>query len=266
MNKKNTISLMVLALLSTSLLAACASSPAAAQTDQGAIPAEPLVPQASAPSAAVANNDTEGVAVTSDEGISGTDQPTPATAIAPQPTGVLSAEEAAGLLYMREEEKLAHDVYLTLYEKWGTAVFQNIAGSEATHTEAVLTLIERYGLTDPAAGNDRGIFADPALQALYNQLSEQGSQSLSGALRVGAAIEEIDILDLEERLGQTDQPDIILVYQNLTAGSQNHLRAFVSVLGQQVGETYQPQYLSQAAFDEIMSSQNGRGQRGGPGN
>ena len=257
MNKKNIVSLMVLALLSTSLLAACASSPAAAQTDQGAIPAEPLVTQASAPSAAVA--------VTSDEGITGTDQATPATAIAPQPTGVLSAEEVAGLLYMREEEKLAHDVYLTLYEKWGTAVFQNIAGSEASHTEAALTLIERYGLVDPAAGNDRGVFADPALQALYNQLIEQGGQSLSGALRVGAAIEEIDILDLEERLSQTDQPDIILVYQNLTAGSQNHLRAFVSVLGQQVGETYQPQYLSQAAYDEIMSSQNGRGQRGGPG-
>ena len=261
MNKKNTVSLMILALLSTSLLAACASSPAVAQTDQGAIPVELLVTQASAPSAAVANNDTEVAAVTSNEG----EQPAPATAIAPQPTGVLSAEEVAGLLYMREEEKLAHDVYLTLYEKWGTAVFQNIAGSEATHTEAVLTLIEQYGLADPAAGNNRGVFADPALQALYNQLIEQGSQSLSGALRVGAAIEEIDILDLEERLSQTDQPDIILVYQNLTAGSQNHLRAFVSVLGQQTGETYQPQYLSQAVFDEIMSSQNGRGQRGGPG-
>lgn len=261
MNKKNTVSLMVLALLSTSLLAACASSPAAAQTDHGPIPAEPLVTQTSAPSAAVANNDTEVAAVTSDEG----DQPAPATAIAPQPTGVLNTEEAAGLLYMREEEKLAHDVYLTLYEKWGTAVFQNIAGSEATHTEAVLTLIERYGLADPAAGNDRGVFADLALQALYDQLIGQGSQSLSDALRVGAAIEEIDILDLEKRLSQTDQPDIILVYQNLTAGSQNHLRAFVSVLEQQTGETYQPQYLSQAVFDEIISSQNGRGQKGGRG-
>ena len=263
MNKKNTISLMILALLSTSVLAACASSPAIARTNESAIPAEPLVPQASATPAVVANNDTEGVA---DEGITGTDQAAPATAAAPQPTGVLSAEEVAGLLYMREEEKLAHDVYLTLYEKWGTAVFQNIASSEATHAEAVLTLIERYGLADPAAGYNRGVFADPALQALYNQLIEQGGQSLSGALRVGAAIEEIDILDLEERLSQTDQPDIILVYQNLTAGSENHLRAFVSVLGQQTGETYQPQYLSQAVFDEILSSQNGRGQKGGRGN
>ncbi len=34
------------------------------------------------------------------------------TAIAPLGTGKLSAEETAGLLWMREEEKLAHDVYI----------------------------------------------------------------------------------------------------------------------------------------------------------
>ena len=114
-----------------------------------------------------------------------------------------------------------------------------------------------------SAGNARGVFTDPELQALYDQLVAQGSESLSSALRVGAAIEEIDILDLEERLAQTAQPDIVQVYQNLLAGSSNHLRAFVSVLEQQTGETYQPQYLSQTVFDEILSEQNGRGRRGG---
>lgn len=58
----------------------------------------------------------------------------------------LSAEEIAGLYYMREEEKLAHDVYLNLYDRWGAQVFANIAESETAHTEAVRQLILAHGL------------------------------------------------------------------------------------------------------------------------
>ena len=47
---------------------------------------------------------------------------------------------------------------------------------------------------------------------------------------MGAAIEEIDILDLQERLAQTDNADIQQVFNNLLNGSYNHLRAFVSTL------------------------------------
>ena len=35
-------------------------------------------------------------------------------------------------------------------------------------------------------------------------------------------------------------------------GSWNNLRSFVSTTHKQTGETYQPQYLSQAAYDTIM--------------
>jgi hypothetical protein len=184
------------------------------------------------------------------------------SAIAP---GTLSPEEAAGLAYMREEEKLAHDVYLTLYEQWGTNVFQNIARSEQTHTTAIKTLLDRYSLDDPAAGNGVGVFDDPDLQALYNTLVVQGSASLADAFKVGAAIEEIDILDLQERLAQTDNADIQRVYQNLENGSHNHLRAFVSNLGNQTGEVYQPQYLSQEAYDAIVNSNSGSGRGGNQG-
>ena len=55
---------------------------------------------------------------------------------------VISDEEATGLIFMREEEKLARDVYLTLYDVWETAVFDNIASSEQTHMDAVLMLID----------------------------------------------------------------------------------------------------------------------------
>jgi hypothetical protein len=173
-------------------------------------------------------------------------------------SSVLSNDEIAGLLFMREEEKLAHDVYLTLYELWGQQTFAKIAESEQTHTDTIRRLLDAYGLEDPAAGREVGDFADTDLQALYDQLVVQGSASLDTALRVGAAIEEIDILDLEEQLDRTDKDDIRLVYENLRSGSENHLRAFTSVI-EKKGGTYQPDYLSQDAYDLIVSTSSGRG-------
>jgi hypothetical protein len=201
------------------------------------------------------------VTVTDDAGSTNIDRPALDVALDGQPVGVLSEEEVAGLLFMREEEKLARDVYLALYEEWGLNVFQNIAQSEATHMDAVLTLIERYGLKDPAASTAEGEFVDETLQGLYDQLVEEGSRSLADALKVGAAIEEIDILDLQTHLAETEQPDIQLVYQNLLKGSRNHLRAFASNLERHEGETYAPQYLSADAYDEIVGTgvERGRG-------
>ncbi|MEE8120283.1 MAG: DUF2202 domain-containing protein [Anaerolineales bacterium] len=158
----------------------------------------------------------------------------------------LSEAEADGLSFMREEEKLARDVYLMLYEQWGIKIFNNIARAEETHMSAVADLLERYGLPDPAADTAVGVFTNPELQALYDQLMEDGSQSLADALRVGALVEEVDILDLETYIAQTDNEDVLLVYQNLLKGSYNHLRAFTSTLERQTGEIYQLQLLESA--------------------
>lgn len=183
------------------------------------------------------------------------------------PAGELSAEEAASLLFMREEEKLAHDVYITLYELWGQQTFRNIADSEQAHTDSVKALLDRYNLDDPATGQN-GVFTNPDLQSLYTELVARGSQSLAEALKVGAAIEEIDILDLQERLAQTDNADIQLVFNNLLKGSGSHLRAFTSALQAQTGETYQPQYLSAQAYQTLLGGATGGqgGRRGGGGN
>jgi hypothetical protein len=183
-------------------------------------------------------------------------------------TDGLTDDEIADLLFMREEEKLARDVYLALYDVWGMNVFQNIAASEQTHTDSVLGLLTTYGLTDPVGDNAPGVFANADLQALYNDLVATGSQSLADALRVGAAIEEIDILDLDEAIARTQPADIIQVYQSLRAGSENHLRAFTSTLEQQTGETYQPQYLAAELYDAILSGtqSQGNGNAGSNGN
>jgi hypothetical protein len=179
------------------------------------------------------------------------------------PASDLSQEETAALLFMREEEKLARDVYNALYEIWGQPTFTNIAASEQAHMDEIKLLLDRYNLADPAL--EPGSFTDPNLGALYDQLVGQGSLSLVDALKVGAAIEEIDILDLEERLAMTDNADLQQVFTNLMMGSYNHLNAFTGVLSMQTGEVYQPQYLSAEAYAAIASGQtgNGNGYRGG---
>lgn len=166
----------------------------------------------------------------------------------------LSPEEIAGLLYMREEEKLAHDVYVALFNIWGTQVFANIAESETEHTEAIRQLILSHGLPDPAATTAPGVFVNPDLQALYDQLVAMGQVSQNDALAVGCLIEETDIRDINDKKAQVeDEPDIVLVYDNLLCGSRNHLRAFNSTLLQQ-GVTYVPQVLTQTEWDAIALS------------
>ncbi len=175
------------------------------------------------------------------------------------PVADLTDEEIAGLLWMREEEKLAHDVYVTLYDLWGLQIFSNISEAETRHTTAVQQLLDRYDLDDPAAGNPVGTFTDPAIQALYDELVARGSVSIVDALTVGATIEDLDIVDLQERA--TGTPDIAMVYANLERGSRNHLRAFVRTL-ERYDASYSPSHLSQAAFDAIVSTPTERGSRG----
>ncbi len=172
----------------------------------------------------------------------------------------LSAEEVADLLHMREEEKLARDVYLALYDKWGLTIFQNIAKAEQTHMDAVGDLLKTYGIPDPVAKTKdaRGVFESPKLQDLYKQLVAQGSASEIDALKVGATIEDLDIKDLNEAISRTTHSDIQQVYENLKRGSENHMRAFMSNLRAR-GADYTPQYISEAEFQQILQGSNGKG-------
>ena len=175
--------------------------------------------------------------------------------LAALPIETLSVAEQASLAFMREEEKLAHDVYAQMDARWGasTRVFGNIANSEATHTEAVRQLLLRYSLVDPAATLAAGLFQNTTLQGLYTQLAASGAVSLIEALKVGAAIEEIDMIDINTALLNIDNQDIRLVYDSLLKGSRNHLRSFVNTLLNQ-GVTYMPQYMDALAYAAIIST------------
>ena len=189
------------------------------------------------------------------EGNSTFDSTVLGTTIAALPVETLSAAESASLIFMREEEKLAQDVYTQLGIVWGSQsrVFGNIARSEATHTEAIRQLLLRYTLADPAATLAAGVYQNATLQGLYTQLVAAGTPALVDALKVGAAIEEIDMIDLNKALLEIDNQDIVLVYQNLLKGSRNHLRAFVNALSGQ-GVTYAPQYMTIADYQAIIST------------
>lgn len=129
------------------------------------------------------------------------------------------------LLYLIEEEKLAHDVYTVLGETWGGNTFSNILGSETSHQDQVLNLLNSYGLTDPRS-SEIGVFVNPDLQALYDQLIAQGMTSQAEAYKVGVLIEETDITDLTTAINSTSDATIVATLEKLRSASESHLAAF----------------------------------------
>ena len=166
----------------------------------------------------------------------------------------LDYEEEQSLVFMREEEKLARDVYLTFHEQWEKPVFANIAESEQTHTDTIEEMLDKYGVPDPVVDDTIGVFVNSFLLEKYYELVAKGQVSELDALMVGAFIEELDIIDLQEAIDSTDQEDLEQVYSNLMRGSRNHLRAFVELIEDATGEDYSAQLLDQDAVDAIADS------------
>jgi hypothetical protein len=157
----------------------------------------------------------------------------PVSAKKPDSTALLPEDVAAMLQFMREEEKLAHDVYALFNGIYGdeTNTFANIMVSEQRHTDAVKTLLQKYGVDDPAANTVPGEFVDGDLQALYNILVSVGQEGLVEALEVGVAIERKDMTDIVEAIElSVAYKDIVRVYSNLLAGSESHLEGFLTAL------------------------------------
>lgn len=174
----------------------------------------------------------------------------------------LSNEEKQGIQLMREEEKLAHDVYLFLNEKWELPVFNNISQAETRHFNAIGFLIENFELTD-LAKKEIGSFQNEELQHLYDSLTQKGSESLIAALQVGAFIEEVDIQDLQNLISSTSNETIQNTYKNLLRASGNHIRAFTSQLESR-NNPYSPTILNEKEYLAILDMPHQKG--GGNGN
>jgi hypothetical protein len=166
-----------------------------------------------------------GAAFAGKKGQAGANHPTTtATALT-----VLSGDEVSTLLWMREEEKLARDVYIVMNEKWSAKIFARIAASEQKHFDAIGKKLALYGIPDPALPGI-GDFSVPELQAMYDKLVSQGNVSYVEALKVGVTIEEEDVKDLEAAIAETNAVPLEITYVHLLNGSENHLASFIKVL------------------------------------
>lgn len=165
---------------------------------------------------------------------------------------ILSSDDKEGLVLMREEEKLARDVYSSLYARWNQPVFSRIMESEERHGEMVKSLLIRFGVEDPYISGE-GQFSSSELQTLYARWVDKGQKSLKDAFEVGAMIEDLDISDLDRLSTSTQNADIKEVYALLNEGSQNHLRAFAKQLDR-MGIEYTPQYISPERWETILSA------------
>jgi hypothetical protein len=165
----------------------------------------------------------------------------------------ITAQEAQDLQFLIEEEKLARDVYLFSSQLYDLAIFENIAASEQTHMDRVESLLDRYNLDNPTLGAGEGEFTNQDLQDLYNDLTENAQISLINALIAGATIEDLDIADIEHLIQNTAKANLLQVYDNLTCGSRNHLRAFINEI-ELNNASYNPQFINQELFDDIINS------------
>ena len=166
---------------------------------------------------------------------------------------LLSEEEISDLIFLRQEEKLAGDIYSYAFEIYGVNIFSNITSSERTHAASVLNLLNVYKIDDPVPGYGNGKFKDTGLQTLYNQLKEIVGRSKEDALIAGATIEDLDIRDIQDFYRNTERTDILKVYDQLQCGSRNHMRAFTGQL-EQLSLSYSPQYISMEEFNNIVNS------------
>ncbi|MBN1322563.1 MAG: DUF2202 domain-containing protein [Methanotrichaceae archaeon] len=162
----------------------------------------------------------------------------------------LTAQEVEGVTYIREEEKMARDLYREFGSIHNLSIMNATANSEQNHMDAVKVLIDRNGIADPVV-EARGAFTASSFQEIYENYSATGQASPEEALRIACSIEEMSITDLSSRLNETDSEEIRVTYVGLLEGSKKHLRSFVGVLNER-GESYSPAHLSQAEFDEIV--------------
>jgi len=166
----------------------------------------------------------------------------------------LSPIAAQNLLHMREEEKVARDVYFVLGVQWNAGVF-NITNAEQAHMDAMKNMLDRFGLVDPITDNTVGVFPTQTFADLYAYLLDLGSDSVVDAYKVGALIEELDLVDLRIAVLEVQDPVLRNAYEELMRGTRNHLRAFARKI-YAAGETYEAQYLTQEEFDAIANSDN----------
>ncbi len=161
----------------------------------------------------------------------------------------LTESEIDGINLIREEDKLARDVYRELYKTWDMEIFITISGLEQIHMDGVKRLIEKYKIEDVNTDDTAGVFKSPYIKKLFTELVKKSEDSAYEALRVAATLEDMYIKDLNDLMDNTENRDILSLYGDLKIGSINHIRAFNREM-KEFGRGYQAQFLS---IDELRA-------------
>jgi len=193
-----------------------------------------------------------------------------------QTTANLTIAEEQHLTFMREEEKLARDVYIVFSQMYPRSrAFGRIDDSEQKHTDAVKKLLDKYDVVDPSTNDNVGVFTGAEYSEYFtekfNEFVTKGEMSVLDAMYVGAFIEELDMIDINYcnqqildanvelytrddcGLKSTDRADVQRTLNNLLNGSRNHLRAYVNQIERHIGYgNYEAQLLPQEEVDEIL--------------
>ncbi len=166
------------------------------------------------------------------------------------PVSILTQDLKDALAYMGNEERLAYDIYMNLYQHHsanGVEIKQlyNIATkSEERHVGIVQSAVQKYSLgaddvTNVVAGvasntvafedMPRGQYDIPAIQSLYDDLYAKGTSSQREALEVGCMVEVTDINDLDGYIATAESSnasDVKDAFNILRDGSYKHYWAF----------------------------------------
>jgi hypothetical protein len=174
------------------------------------------------------------------------------------PAQYVTPVNKATLAVMREQQKLARDVYDSMHKVWGLALFEEIGSAEAAHMEAVKSLLDQFVVADPVAatGDTPGKFVHRRFQQLYDSLVVLGTASPEGAFRVGAFVEEMDIVDLQRAVQATSSSDLKAIYKYMVVGSERHLLAFSRRL-KRLGVIYQPVLLRAWEYERLVGASGG---------
>ena len=159
------------------------------------------------------------------------------------------------ILYLVEQEKLAHDFYRSLDTMWVTDIFNRVANEEFEHVGKLSAVAAELMINVPNHFNEYpvGQFIDNKLRHLYAELMTAANFSLEDAYRTSANLEERKMVDLKMALKEPNFELENLTYKALLIGSEDNFKVFIRALNE-MNSGYTPILMSPSEFEALTKN------------
>ena len=166
----------------------------------------------------------------------------------------LKSKEAV-IMYLVEQEKLAHDFYRSLDTMWVTDIFNRVANEEYEHVGKLSAVAAELMISVPNHFNEYPMrqFIDNKLRHLYAELMISANFSLEDAYRTSANLEERKMVDLKMALKEPNFELENLTYKALLIGSEDNFKAFIRALNE-MNSGYTPILMSPSEFEALTKN------------